>query len=244
MSARLGDSSTDGSELYTVDELASKTGLTVRTIRYYVGLGLVPPPVRDGRVAYYDARHRGRLELLRTLRDYGLTLDAVERYLASIPSSASVQDLALQRVMMTSWQADLPERLTGQELAARLGRRVEHQVIERLVATMSIRRGVDGLFEILPNFSVGADALGLDVPFDAFVAATDAIERHMDELVNDLGGILKEQVLAPFTKEPRSEAEENELEENLQRVRLLTLEAVICGFQNAANQVIARSLIG
>lgn len=244
ISSPLEDASRVGSDRFTVGELASITGLSVRTTRYYVGLGLLPPPVRDGRVAYYDSRHRGRLELIRTLRDHGLTLEAVERHLSSIPLSASVQDLAIQRVMMTSWQAGWPERLTGRELAARLGRRVDHQVIERLVATMSIRHGDDGRYEILPNFSADAEALGIEVPFDAFVAATETIERHMDGLVDELGQILKEQVLAPFTKDPRSEAEKDELEETLRRVRILTLEAVICGFQNAANEVITRSLTG
>jgi DNA-binding transcriptional MerR regulator len=33
-------------ELYTVDELAAATGMTVRTTRYYAGLGLLPPPTR------------------------------------------------------------------------------------------------------------------------------------------------------------------------------------------------------
>ena len=33
-------------DLYTVDELAAATGTTVRTTRYYAGLGLIPPPIR------------------------------------------------------------------------------------------------------------------------------------------------------------------------------------------------------
>ena len=44
-----------GEELYTVDELAAATGMTVRTTRYYAGLGLLPPPSRRGRMAYYTA---------------------------------------------------------------------------------------------------------------------------------------------------------------------------------------------
>ncbi len=31
-------------QLLTVDELAAVTGMTVRTTRYYAGLGLLPPP--------------------------------------------------------------------------------------------------------------------------------------------------------------------------------------------------------
>ena len=48
-------------DLLTVDELAAATGLTVRTTRYYAGMGLLPPPVRRGRMAYYGPEHRARL---------------------------------------------------------------------------------------------------------------------------------------------------------------------------------------
>jgi len=66
----------------TVDELAARVGLTVRTTRYYAGLGLLPPPVRRGRIAWYGAEHVARLELIRALQDHGFTLAAIERYLA------------------------------------------------------------------------------------------------------------------------------------------------------------------
>ena len=49
-------------ELMTVDELATAAGLTVRNTRYYSGLGLLPPPVRRGRMAYYDRMHLAHLE--------------------------------------------------------------------------------------------------------------------------------------------------------------------------------------
>jgi DNA-binding transcriptional MerR regulator len=45
--------STPEDPLLTVDELAAAAGLTVRTTRYYASLGLLPPPTRQGRLAYY-----------------------------------------------------------------------------------------------------------------------------------------------------------------------------------------------
>src|SRR6185312_10679353 len=68
----------DGDTL-TIDELAARTGMTVRTVRFYATEGLLPAPERRGRVAYYDARHRMRLELVRTLQEHGYTLAAIER---------------------------------------------------------------------------------------------------------------------------------------------------------------------
>ena len=58
--------------LLTIDELALSTGLTVRTTRYYASLGLLPTPVRRGRMAYYGPGHLARLHLIRALQDHGL----------------------------------------------------------------------------------------------------------------------------------------------------------------------------
>src|SRR5690242_13812495 len=50
-------------ELLTIDELAAGAGLTVRTVRFYATKGLLPAPVRRGRIAYYGPVHRVRLDL-------------------------------------------------------------------------------------------------------------------------------------------------------------------------------------
>ena len=104
-------------QLLTIDELSAATRLSVRTTRYYASLGLIPPPVRRGRIAYYGAEHRGRLELVRALQDHGFTLTAIERYLARLPEDVTVEDLAMQRAMITSWTSEAPE-----EVYVRIGR--------------------------------------------------------------------------------------------------------------------------
>ncbi len=109
-------------ELYTVDELAAVTGLTVRTTRYYAGLGLLPAPSRRGRMAYYTRAHRARLELIRALQDHGFTLAAIEKYLGRVPLDASVEDLALQRAMLTSWGGGKREAMTRRQLETRARR--------------------------------------------------------------------------------------------------------------------------
>src|ERR1700759_3430390 len=102
--------------LYTVDELAAVTGLTVRTTRYYAGLGLLPAPSRHGRMAYYTEEHRARLDLIPALQDHGFTLAAIEKYLGRVPLDASVEDLALQRAMLTSWGGGKRETMTRRQL--------------------------------------------------------------------------------------------------------------------------------
>ncbi|MFD8595826.1 MerR family transcriptional regulator [Kitasatospora sp. NPDC059646] len=72
----------DGEELVTIGALARRTGLTVKTIRFYADTGLVPSTDRTA-AGYrrYGTAAVARLELVRTLRDLGLDLATVRRVL-------------------------------------------------------------------------------------------------------------------------------------------------------------------
>lgn len=231
----------DSGELLSVDELAVATGLTVRTTRYYAGLGLLPPPLRRGRMAYYGPEHRARLELVRALQDHGFTLAAIERYLGRLAPDATVEELALQRAMLTSWSTEPGETLTHQQLEKRAGRSFSDTDIELLLVTQGIRREGDR-FEVLPPFDTAVALLDVDVPVESISAASDAIRSHMDALADELTTILRDGVLAPFRQEPRTAAEKVRMEQTVAQLRRLTLEAVVTGFQRAANNVISRSL--
>jgi DNA-binding transcriptional MerR regulator len=67
----------DETETIGIDELARRCGTTVRTIREYQTLGLLPAPGKAGRVATYDARHVGRLETIGRLQARGYSLAAI-----------------------------------------------------------------------------------------------------------------------------------------------------------------------
>ena len=68
---------------YRVEQLAASGGVSVDTVRYYQGLGLLEPPRRQGRVALYQRSHVLRLARIRELADSGFTLrqigDLVDR---------------------------------------------------------------------------------------------------------------------------------------------------------------------
>jgi DNA-binding transcriptional MerR regulator len=228
-------------ELLTVDELAAVTGMTVRTTRYYAGLGLLPPPVRRGRMAYYSHLHRARLELIRSLQDHGFTLAAIEKYLARLPLDASVEELAIQRVMLTSWKSGPQETVTRRQLELRIGKPLDDEMTGRLEAVSAVRREGDR-FVLLPGFEVSVKLLDLDLPVDSLVAADAAIARHMEALADELTEILRTRVLAPYRAGEHSEEDTARFEQTITRLRRLTMEAVVSGFQRAANQVIGRSL--
>lgn len=70
----------DRGTLYSIGELARRTGLTVKAIRRYSDRGIVVPACRTG-AGYrrYTADAVARLALVRTLRELGLGLDAIRR---------------------------------------------------------------------------------------------------------------------------------------------------------------------
>lgn len=65
-----------------VEELSARAGVSVDTIRYYQNKGLLEPPRRQGRVAWYDGAHQARLERIRALQQRGFTLATIARLVA------------------------------------------------------------------------------------------------------------------------------------------------------------------
>jgi DNA-binding transcriptional MerR regulator len=107
-----------------VEELAGRAGVSVDTVRFYQKQGLLPPPAREGRVAWYTAEHLERIDRVRELRRRGFTLAVIRRFLsgelepADEPLAAAVAG------------ADPGERVDGEELARRSG--VPFPLIEAL----------------------------------------------------------------------------------------------------------------
>jgi DNA-binding transcriptional MerR regulator len=68
--------------LLSIGELANRTGLPVRTIRFYSDSGVVPPADRtDAGYRLYGPDALARLGLVRTLRDLGVDLATIRRVL-------------------------------------------------------------------------------------------------------------------------------------------------------------------
>ncbi|MFE2529929.1 MerR family transcriptional regulator [Streptomyces sp. NPDC059382] len=80
-------------DLLTIGRLAHRTGLPVRTLRFWSDEGAVPPAARSaGGYRLYDAASVARVELVRTLRELGLGLDDVCRVLSGGITVAEVAD--------------------------------------------------------------------------------------------------------------------------------------------------------
>jgi len=73
---------------WTLGELAAETGLSRRTIRYYIAQGLLEGPLGAGRGAHYGPEHLERLHRIRELQERGMTLRQIALELGGAPVSA------------------------------------------------------------------------------------------------------------------------------------------------------------
>ncbi|MFB7951235.1 MerR family transcriptional regulator [Streptomyces sp. NPDC056045] len=81
----------DATTLYSIGELSRRTGLPVRTLRFYSDSGVVAPTTRSpAGYRLYDHDALLRLELLRTLRELGVDLATIRRVLDREISVAEV----------------------------------------------------------------------------------------------------------------------------------------------------------
>ncbi len=66
---------------YTLEELTGLCGLTRRTIRYYIQIGLVARPLGERKAAYYSEAHLERLLRVKRLTAEGFSLERVRALL-------------------------------------------------------------------------------------------------------------------------------------------------------------------
>ena len=85
---------------YSIGELAEITGISRRTVRFYVQRGLIPPPQGLGRGRHYTDEHLERILKIRTLQREGVFLEQVNA-MDEQPLEATV---ALERKLVTKIQ--------------------------------------------------------------------------------------------------------------------------------------------
>jgi len=111
--------STQAEQAMTIDDLARRAGLPVRTIREYHTMRVLPPPERKGRIGLYHADHAQRLELIARLQHRGYSLAGIRDLLDAWDRGAELTTLlGVDRGPVAPDEA--PVRLTREELFGRL----------------------------------------------------------------------------------------------------------------------------
>ncbi|MDT0573762.1 MerR family transcriptional regulator [Streptomyces sp. DSM 3412] len=123
---------------YRMEELAEAAGITVRTLRFYRERKLIPPPRREGRIAWYDDTHLARLRTIAALLERGHTLSGIAELAEAFDEGRDVGDL----LGLGAPTEEVPVRLTPEELADHFG---DQATPENLAAALDLGYlGTDG----------------------------------------------------------------------------------------------------
>jgi len=228
-------------EELTVDELAARTGMTVRTVRFYAGEGLLPAPERRGRIAYYGAQHRMRLDLIRELQDHGYTLAAIERVLARIPLDASAADFAMQAAMLAPWTPERAEELDRAALERRAGRRLSRDELDLLIALGVVERvDADRFRTTSSTLGMGLEMIDLPVPAAVLREAAAVIDEHATAVAEGLAEVFRRGIWEPFRRSETTDRDQ--LAAVVSRLRPLAVQGLVSAFGRAHDRAVRRTI--
>jgi DNA-binding transcriptional MerR regulator len=80
----MGERNRNGDIRLSLADLTDRAGVSVRTVRYYIAEGLLPPPNGSGPASYYSPSHLDRLKLIGRLKDAYLPLKEIRRRLDGV----------------------------------------------------------------------------------------------------------------------------------------------------------------
>ncbi|MFF1560585.1 MerR family transcriptional regulator [Streptomyces sp. NPDC058279] len=248
-----GDSGRSGGGRYRREDVARAAGVKVRNLRYYQERGLLPPPRREGRVAWYSDDHLTRLRLINDLLGRGYSVNGIAELLDAWERGGGLsQLLGLERAMTGDWEQEEPVTMTTAELrdlfgaaataedtrrAAELGYlridgdRITHRSRRLLEATLTlVRQGVP-LAEILDAGGFVQDQAAALA--DRFVGL---FRRHVigpDGLLGPNGHLGPDGLVAPDGAERLSATQLDHISEAAAALRPVAGEVVAAEFARA-----------
>jgi DNA-binding transcriptional MerR regulator len=229
-------------EELTIDELARRSGVTVRNIRAHQSRGLLPPPTIRARTGYYGPEHLARLELIRELQAEGFNLKAIERLLAQA-GGAGREVLGFTRSVLSPFADEEPEYLDAAELARRFGTDDPELLARAEKLGLVVHLG-DGRYEV-PSprlLRAGEEVVALGVPLAHALAVLEQINRSSQAVADAFIRLFREDVLKPIEQGAGGPEGWSRAAAAVERLRPLASEALLAGFQQVMTRAVEKAL--
>ncbi|GHC61738.1 MerR family transcriptional regulator [Streptomyces flavofungini] len=164
---------------FRMDELAKEAGITVRTVRFYRERGLIPPPRREGRIAWYDEHHLARLRTIAALLERGHTLNGIAELAEAFEQGRDVAEL----LGMDGPSEENPVRLTPEELADRFAGEVTPENLSAALDLGYLGTDGDDIVHISRRLLDASTTLvRKGIPLAAVLEAGQLVREHADAL--------------------------------------------------------------
>jgi DNA-binding transcriptional MerR regulator len=223
----------NGTDHLTIDQLAQRTGMTVRNIRAHQSRGLLAPPEVKGRTGYYGTDHVDRIVLIRDLQADGYSLDLVGRILARA-GDESPDALHFTREVREPWTDESPRVVDEAELAGRYGT-TDPELLQKAEELGLVRPLGDGKWEELsPRLGrAGAELTNLGIPAKEALRVVARVRRNADSAARTFVHLFVEEVWKPFQRDGSPDEQWPDIRDALERLRPLASDSMLALLQMA-----------
>lgn len=223
----------------TIDDLARRSGMTVRNIRAHRSRGLLPPPEVRGRTGFYGPEHLRRIELIQELQDDGFNLKLIKRLLDST-GGLGEEVLGFTRAVRRPFGDEPPRQLDPVEMTRRWGS-ADPELLRRATELGVVRERDDGTLEQSPRLGrVTAELAALGISAEAALEVAAELKRHAEGVSAAFVELFLDQVWEPFDRAGRPDERWPEIRDAIERLRPLAAESLLAFFELSMTDAVER----
>ncbi|MGW1063777.1 MerR family transcriptional regulator [Streptomyces aureus] len=238
-----------GGAAYRIEDLAHRSGATVRTIRAYQDRGLLPRPERRGRANVYADAHLARLRQIADLLDRGYTLASIKELLEAWDAGRGLGGiLGLVAEVDGPWTDEEADRISRAELVERFGGRPDDTAVAEAVE-LGVLEPVPGdedsfLVPSPQELAVAVELHRAGVPLSAITCHLRELRGQVEHIASRFLEFTTEHVFARYLAEgrPPSDAEAAEAASLVRRLRPLAQQTVDAELARAMRHFATRQL--
>ncbi|RCG13955.1 MerR family transcriptional regulator [Streptomyces diacarni] len=242
---------------YRIEDLAHRSGATVRTIRAYQDKGLLPKPERRGRANVYGDAHLARLRQIADLLERGYTLASIKELLQAWDEGRGLGGvLGLVAEVDGPWTSEESGHISRRELAELFGGGQEGPAV---AASAVNEAAVDeavalGVLEPLPGgeegfrvpspreLAVAAELHKAGVPLPAITGQLRELRGQVEHIAARFLDFTEEHVFVRYAGVRLCEEDASEAAALVRRLRPLAQQTMEAELARAMQKLAARNL--
>ncbi len=229
MAEAIGDSPNQ----LTIEQLASRSGMSVRNIRSHQARGLLAPPEVRLRVGYYGPDHLAQLQLIKDFQDDGFNLAGIKRLLDD--TQGTTERLTQFKESLTAPHEERAETITRAELGRRfrVSAREAPTVLARAEQLGLLVPVGDDRYEMpSPSLLRAAEAaVAQGITLEAALGVFEEVDRKCDAIARAFVNVFMAEVWRPFQRADMPAEGWPEIEAAIEQLRPITTDALFAIFQ-------------
>lgn len=224
----------------TIEDLAARTGMTVRNIRSHRARGLLPAPEVRDRIGYYGSEHLDRLRMIQELQADGFNLKGIKRLLAQNLGPAE-EFLSFKREI-DEFDREPSQTFTRAELAARFGSDIDNALKRAVDAGALVAIDEDRFEAPFPSLLDAAEGvIATGVPLEHALAVIAKVASRCRSVSHEFVRLFMADIWKPFEEEGYPEERWPEVREALDKLRPLSLQALVAVYRMTMSDEVERA---